>query len=241
MKERLATVAGLLAALLGPAALRAQGTFEGVVTMHFSVTGGASGPAEMKYYQKGSSVRSEMSLGGQSTASIVNSGTGESIVLMPATKQYMVMNLKQMAAQMPAGPQRARDLSTMSVKATGRRETIAGVPCEHYLFSDAANPGGPIDICGAAGMGFMGGGNGMSTLSTASIASATNPQLAALARRGFFPLKMTMSAPPGGSVSTWEVTRIERRALDTSLFTPPAGYTKITMPAMPGMPGMPKH
>ncbi len=236
MTHRFAPLAGLLVAALAPGLLHAQGTFEGVVTYRATMAGAP--PSEMKYFQKGPKMRQESTMGGRSSASIVNTATGETIVLMPEMKQYMVMNLNDIARQMPAAPQRAPDLSKMKVTATGRRETIAGVPCEHYLFADAASPGGgTTDICGAAGMGFMGAGKkGMGALpSTADLARATNPQLAALARRGFFPLKMTMTGPDG-STMTWQVVRIERRTLEAALFAPPAGYTKMTMPAMPGMP-----
>ncbi len=239
--RKVATMAALVAAALAPVGLRAQGTFEGVVTYRATMAGAPA--SEMKYYQKGSKMRQEATMGGRSSASIMNTASGETIVLMPEMKQYMVMNLNDMAKQMPPGAQRAPDLSKMKVTATGRRETIAGTPCEHYLFADASTPGaGTTDICGAAGMGFMGGANkGMGAMpSTAGFAGAANPQLAALARRGFFPLKMTTTGPDG-STMTWQVTRIERRALDASLFAPPAGWTRMTMPMMPGMPGMPKH
>lgn len=232
---RLATMAGLLATLLAPAGLNAQGTFEGIVTIRINVTGGAS--SEMKYYQKGPRIRQESTMSGQMGASILNGATGETIMLMPSMKQYMVVNLNDMARQMPMGPRQPPDLARMKVTATGRRETIAGVTCEHYLFSDAASGGGDTDICGAAGMGFMGsGGKGMGSMpSTAGLARASNPQLAALARRGFFPLKMTMTGPDGTTM-TWQATRIERRTLEASLFAPPAGWTKMSMPAMPAMP-----
>ncbi len=234
MTHRLAALAGLVVAALAPTILHAQGSFEGVITSRATMAGGT--PTEMKYYQKGPRMRQESTMGGQASASIVNTSTGETILLMPATRQYMVMNLNDMARQMPAGPQRPPDLSKMKVTATGRRETIAGVPCEHYLFSDATSSG-TTDICGAAGMGFMGSGSGgMGAIpSTTGFARASNPQLAALARRGFFPLKTTVTAPDG-STMTWQVTRIERRTLETSLFAPPAGWTRMSMPAMPAMP-----
>ncbi len=236
MTHRFAAMAGLVIAALSPALLHAQGSFEGVVTSRATMAGGPA--SEMKYYQKGAKVRQESSMGGQAAASIMNTATGETIVLMPAARQYMVMNLNDMARQMPPGAQRPPDLAKMKVTATGRRETIAGVPCEHYLFADAATPGaGTTDICAAAGMGFMGSGSkGMGSVpSTAGFARAADPQLVALARRGFFPLKMTMTGPNGAAM-TWQVTRIERRTLDAALFAPPAGYTKMSMPVMPGMP-----
>ncbi len=236
MTHRFAPLAGLALAALAPALLHAQGSFEGVVTYRATMAGAPA--SEMKYYQKGVKLRQEATMGGRSSVSIMNGATGETIVLMPEMKQYMVMNLNEMAKQMPMAPQRAPDLSQMKVTATGRRETIAGVPCEHYLFSDAATPGaGTSDVCGAAGMGFMGAGNkGMGAFpSTAGFARATHPQRAALARRGFFPLKMTVTGPDG-SAMTWQVVRIERRSLEAALFAPPAGYAKMAMPAMPGMP-----
>ncbi len=236
MTHRFAALAGLVLAALAPAMLRAQGSFEGVLTIRATMPGGMA--SEMKYYQKGAKIRQESAMGGQTSVSIMNGATGETIVVMPAARQYMIVNVNDMARQMPAGPQRPPDLSKMKVTATGRRETIAGAACEHYLFADAGTPaGGTTDICGAAGMGFMGAGNkGLGAMpSTAGLSRARNPQIAALARRGFFPLKMTMTGPDGGTM-TWQVIRIERRTLDAALFAPPAGFTKMTLPAMPGMP-----
>ena len=240
MTGKAVAMAAVALLVLGPGGVRAQGTFEGMVAYRINQPGG--GTSEMRYFQKGERIRHEMQAGPQTTATIFNGATGESMMLIPARKQYMVMNVNEMSKQMgPAAAARSgaqTDFSRMSVRSTGRRETIAGVVCEHVIFSDSR--GGSTDICGASGMGFMGAGKGMgSGPSTASLMGSKNPQMVALTRRGFFPLKMTMTGPNGSL--TWVVTKVDRRRLDDSLFGPPAGYTKFAMPTMPpGMPNLPQ-
>lgn len=235
MMRTAAVMGACLAVALAPAAVRAQGTFEGMVAYRMSQPGGGS--AEMRYFQKGSKVRQEIDMGGMTTVSIFDATTGESIMLIPGQKQYMAMNLKDMAKMGGAAAQAPpADFSRVKVTATGRRETIAGIACEHYVFaSGAAVSGQASDICGAAGMGFMGGGGqGAGALpATAGLAKATNAQLAALGRRGFFPLKMSAGGSAGGV--SMEATRVERRRLDASLFVPPSAYTKMMMPSLPPM------
>src|SRR5437899_12606492 len=91
--------------------------------------------------------------------------TGDMIAIMPEQKKYMVMNLRT-----TSGPMRklgdamgggrggkAPDFSKMKVTPTGQHETIAGIPCDHYLFQNTEDQDTqPIDMCGATGLGFMG-------------------------------------------------------------------------------------
>src|SRR6266581_826386 len=134
--KHLTIVAALVGALLGPRAA-AQGTFAGMVTYKVTSPEGK---------------------------------TGDMISLVPQRKQYFVMNLRQAAGVLGAmggGKQKeAPDFSKLKVTATGRRDTIAGIACEHFLFeSTEAKDHPPMDICGATGMGFMGsGGQGASLM-----------------------------------------------------------------------------
>ncbi len=232
----------LAATLVLPAA--AQGTFEGLVVGTMTTPDGKSMP--FRYYQLGSRIRQEYTIEQHTMSSIYDGTTGDMITIIPQQKKYMVMNLRQMsgAARQMAdamgggkhGGGESPDFSKMKVTATGRRETIAGIACEHYLFQNTETPNHkPMDMCGAQGMGFMGmaGEAGSSMMpSTIALLRSQNPELARIARQGFFPLKMTFSGEHGDAV--WTVTSIDRRRPDAALFQAPAGYTQLTIPGMAG-------
>ena len=235
----------VLAATFAAAAV-AQGTFEGLVVGAMTTPEGKSMP--FRYYQLGSRIRNEYGIEGHTMASIYDGTTGDMIMIMPQQKKYTVMNMRsasgtarQLAQGMSGqrgGADGAPDFSKMKVTATGRRETIAGISCEHYLFQNTEKPEAkPMDMCGATGMGFMGmaGEAGSMMPSTIALLRSQNPELARIARQGFFPLKMTFSGEHGDAV--WTATSIDRRRPDAALFQPPAGYSEMVIPRMPGLPG----
>ena len=232
------TVAGICAALWAiPAA--AQGTFEGVVTYNMQTQEGKNGT--LRYYESGGRTRQEFATGAQMMASITDHATGDMTLLLPARKQYMVINLKsamgpmaQMAQGMAGGPgaggRKAPDLSKLRVTATGH-ETVAGVECDDYHFA-GTDPSDhqTVDVCGAKGMGFLGQGYMMP--STATLLGSGHPELASLAHDGFFPLKVKVTN--GDRVTTLEATAVSRDKPDASLFAPPADYSKLSLPGMTG-------
>jgi hypothetical protein len=231
-----------VALLLGASSAAAQGTFEGMAVYKMTMTDGKSG--ELKFYQQGSRIRQEYAMEGHSFASIYDGATGDMIMLVPERKQYMVMNLKTTGDQMKglanalSGGDKSTDadLSKMKVTPTGLRETVAGVPCEHYLFAKADEPSaGQVDICGAKGLGFL-GLNEQTRLaipSTMALLRSQNPELAKLAQNGFYPLKLT-GRDKDGKKFNMEVTQLQRGHLDAALFSPPPGYTKLDMSGIAG-------
>lgn len=230
-------ITGTLLGVLRSNPAAAQGTFEGMVTYKISTPDGKT--AVIRYYQLGSRVRQEVQVEGQTASTITDGTTGEMTTIIPQRKQYMVMNLKQAAGALApmAGAMGKRqapvDYSKFKVTATGRRETIVGVSCEHYLFENTEQRSrGQTDICAAGGMGFMGSPYQAGALmpSTAAMLRANNPELARLMRRGFFPLKMTMTE--GGKQSVFEATAVDRHRPDAALFTPPPGYSRLEIPGM---------
>lgn len=219
----------------------AQGVFEGRITGKMTTPDGKV--VTFRMYQLGSRMRQEYLIEGHQTASIYDGTTGDAITLLPDQRKYMVMNLRQMGAAarrmagaMGGGRQgEAPDFTKMKVTATGQRETIAGMECEHYLFENTENHS-KIDMCGASGHGYMGvaGQSGSSMGSTIALMNAQNPELAKLARRGFLALKMTFFKDNGQPAGVWEVTEVDTHRPEAALFAPPAGYTKLEMPGLPG-------
>jgi hypothetical protein len=224
-----------------PASARAQGAFEGMAAGTMTMGDGKVIP--FRYYQSGGRTRQEYSYAGHAGATIFDGASGDMISIMPEQKKYMIMNLRTASGPMRrlgdamsgGGGGKAPDFSKMKVTPTGQHEVIAGVPCDHYLFQDAADTAkAAIDICGAAGFGFMGlaGQNNSLVPSTVALMSSQNPAMARLARRGFFPLRMTFPERAGGKAMVWVVTQIDRHRPAAALFQPPAGYTQMQIPGM---------
>ncbi len=211
--------------------------FEGEVTYRMVAPDGRI--SRFAYYQKGPRTREEIGDGETATVTILDGETGEATILIPSARQYMTLDFAQIGARFgamakslggpPTGPM---DLAAMEVTATGERETVAGVPCAHYRFQPA-DGSVVFDVCGAAGMGFLGTSAGaISPMPrTFALAASKRPELAAVARNGFFPLKIAMTGR--GQTMTMEATELGRRSLDGSLFAAPDGYTRLPMPGSP--------
>jgi len=171
---------------------------------------------EVQYLLRQGVMRMEMNRGEHAAVMIVDPTAKTSYMLMPQQRMYMVMPFTQGAG---ADPQRPAP----EVVRTGKKETIAGYECEHWLVKDTT---GDVDACVATGLGAfaMGGGPGRE----ASWSGVFREH------RGF-PLKVSKA----GTGTMMEVTKIEPKRLDASLFAPPADYKKMEMPA--GMPMAPRQ
>ncbi len=223
-----AAVLALLVTL--PAGVAAQ-AFEGRVTAQMSGNPNRP-PVEVVILTKGGKTRMESSMGGMPMAMLMDYQGGAITTLMPSQKMYMKMDLRQAAAQL-RGMSGATDTTPPKVTRTGRRETIAGVSCEHILF-ETAN-GTQTDVCAAKGMGFFGGGGSMGGGAAAGV-PADMHRLMRDFSDGFFPLKV--EGVKGTTRTTvLLVTKVEPQALDASLFEVPKDFTEMQMPG--GMPGMP--
>jgi hypothetical protein len=216
----LPAVAGVM-----PPVLAAQGSFEGI--LHYSMNAGGE-VVEPVYYVKGGKTRVEMNMGGQQAVMLLDTESGRSVVLMPAQKMYMAMDVGAMMRGQPRPEPQAADVK---FEATGRTETVAGITCEHYLATDQKE-GTEADMCLAKGMGFfmgmsapmggMGGGMG------ANLPPAAQEAAKSL-KDGAFLLKMELRK--GGKVeATMVATQVERKPLDSSLFSPPSDYREMKMP-----------
>ncbi len=214
------------------------GAFEGEITAKMSR---GLEPMEIRYASKGSRMRVEtqFSKGDPQTGAIVlmDISAGTQTMLMPQTKNYMTMNWGEMAEEM--GKEAGKDPSGdfPKVTSTGKTETIAGFTCQHWLIGDKQD----TDVCMAKGLGyFAGGGSGgildkLKDLAMREKIKAqldANPEFAKFVEGGAFPLKISQ-IENGQSKTIMEVTSVERKSLDDSLFTVPADYKKMEIPGMP--------
>ena len=219
--RRAASVAAtaVLAFVAPPAA--AQPAFEGVITMRMTAEGTPE-PMTMRYLVRQGRMRSEIDARGMSMATIIDPAKREAYVVMPGQRMYMVMPLDAADAEAARGV-----AVTPEITRTGRRETIAGHACEHYLVKVEQET---MDMCLATDMPAMAlAGGGMSGAARAGQAAWQR----ALGRQAGFPLKVTRVGATG---SVLEVTRIEATPLDAALFEVPAGYQRMQMPGMPRRP-----
>jgi hypothetical protein len=208
--RRLFALAIVLGAL-APALAAAQ-SFEGVVTAKIHADAGRE-PMEMHYMLRQGVLRMEMGRGEAGSVVIADSAKKTSYLLMPSRRMYMAMPVT-------AGP---AEQKSPEIVRTGRKEKIAGHECEHWLVKD---PSGDLDACVATGLG---------TFSTAASMGRESAWSGALREQQGFPLKVARASGP----TIMEVTKIESKRLDAALFTPPADYKKMEMPA--GMPTAPRQ
>jgi len=216
------------------------GAFEGEIT---SKTFIGDQTMETLYSIKGSRNRSETHFSQsaeqpgvmESSVTLMDVSSGTTTMLFPKTKTYMTMNWSEMAEEITEGAGKVSPIDLPKVTSTGKTETIAGVTCEHWLFDDKT------DICMAKGLGYFGGGGSggfldkLKNLALRDKFKAANPEFAKFVEGGAFPLKMT-TVEFGESKAVMEVTRVERKSLDDSLFTVPADYKKTEIPGMQGIP-----
>jgi hypothetical protein len=223
------------------AASSTAGAFEGAITAKLFAD---AQPMEMKYWIKGSRSRIETNLsrGGQEMGAILmDLSSGTQTMLIPQTKTYMTMNwggdgggLKEMAEKMG----KAADDQPLKATSTGKTETIADFTCEHWLMGERQE----TDVCLAKGLGYFGGGgqsggvfDKLKNLALRDKMKAqldANPEFAKFVEGGAFPLKISQ-IENGQAKTVMEVTSVERKPLDDSLFTVPPDYKKMEIPGMP--------
>jgi hypothetical protein len=167
----------------------------------------------INYLTKGGKIRYDMSAQGQQAGIVIDPAAQKMFIIMDAQKVYMEQNLSR-----PRPGREGRGTTRRDAQRTGRTETIAGYQCEHILTTD--DDGASVDSCVTTELGafrmFTGGGP-MQPPREAGWASGLGA--------GSFPLKVQK-----GEKVILEVTTIEPKSLEASLFTAPDGYQKFAMP-----------
>lgn len=205
--RRVALALGFIAA----STAGAQG-FEGVVTYAMG-TGGQS----FQYMAKGNKVRFESGDPRYAGAGMIIDGAAQTVtIMMPQQKMAMTRPIPQF---------NKTTMDTVRGKTTKvGSETVAGVPCDDYEGLDGKGEKTGT-VCIAHGMG------------TWMMAVQMNPMMQSMKEHisgfsqaisgGAFPLKFTKS---DGTVSMI-ATKVERKSMDDGLFTVPADYKTMQMPA----------
>jgi Domain of unknown function (DUF4412) len=200
--------------LLAGSPAAAQRPFEGVITMR--VGGDAvPQPMTMQYMVRNGALRSEVNTGGMQGVSLFDPAKGEMYIIMPARRMYMVMPVPAEADARAGGRE-------PQVTKTGRKETVAGHECEHWTVKADTLA---MDVCVASSLspvlGLQGGmGRGAGGASWTRL----------LPKNGGMALKVSRL---GDSRPLMEVTKVEAKSLDASLFALPDGYQRMQMPGGP--------
>ena len=216
--RRLAMIASfVLASTAG-----AQGTFEGTVTYQM---GTSTSGETMQYSAKGGKVRMDMASGRTPTGGMA------AIIDVTGMTMTVVMSQQHMYMTMPI-PQNTNVPDTARGKfvKTGS-EVVAGVPCDDYQGQDSKGQK-EMTFCLAHGMGTFAQYNMNNPMMRAWAAHVQG--ISGALSNGGFPLKVVKS----NGETTMLATKVERKPLDASLFSVPAGYTQMQMPA--GM-AQPQH
>ena len=200
--------------------LGAQRTFDGIVTYKMEMANGQ--PVETVFMTRGSKVRQETA--GSMNVVLYDYSTGAVTMLMPSQRQYATNNFRDLLRVAQRG-QTPPPNTTVTVRATGRHETIAGMRCEVYAVGDGRGEGG--DACVVTDQGHfmaMEGPAGMASMNEQSPGGG-DPRFAAFFRHfkdGALPLRITF-----GGKTVFLATRVERKALPDALFRAPPGYTQM--------------
>jgi hypothetical protein len=192
---------------------RARAQFEGTITMQPSSSANA-----MEYSIKGDRLRIDVNSGNTKMGSVYMLATnGKMQMVMPAMHMYMDPPVSTGQAAIDA-----RAKTKTSIKATGRMETIAGYQCEHYTITGGD---GQYDACLSKQLGtFMAP---MSPMGARGRGAASGDVLDMLGGNAF-PLKIQKV----GGETSFEVTKIEKKSLDDSMFSVPSDYRKVDLSAM---------
>lgn len=211
--------------------------FEGLITSKMTT---GSQQMEIKYAVKGSRTRIETQLaagGTQMGVVLMDFAAGSQTMLIPQMKSYTTMNwneeggVKNMVENMAGN-------ASFKATPTGKTETIAGHSCTHWILGEKQD----TDACLAKGLGYFGGGGDSGSVfdklrnialgDKTKAALQSNPEFLKFVEGGVFPLKLSV-IENGQPRTIMEVTTVERKTLDDSLFAIPSDFKKMEIPGMP--------
>ena len=208
-----------IAVLTSDLGAQAAGRFEGVIRFATIVEGTT---AEMVFISRGGKIRTEMNSQHTRMVMISDADAGEAIMVDDKSRTYQVFS---------AGGDDDKGEMPSVFTLTGARDRIAGYDCVYYHME--MSEGVKADVCAVAGIGvLMGGGSSRSWAPTSNVAKtlgARFPDFARAMREGFVPLKWKV-AMPDEPLMTTTATSVERKLVDASLVSVPAGYKRIDLP-----------
>jgi hypothetical protein len=215
MRSYLYIITSLLI-LLVTANTYSQGSFEGKVGYKINSDGETTA---MDYYIKDNFIKMDVGEASEGASMIFDTKESKMIVIMDEQQMYMEMpvNINQ---ELKSKEEKLKG----EFKQTGETKDILGYKCEQWIYKDEENE---IESWMTTELGsFVFMANPMS-------GGTDKPEWQTkLEQGGYFPLSVTVRESIDTPATTMEVTSIEKKSLDKSMFIPPADYQKLEMPGM---------
>jgi hypothetical protein len=200
--------------------------FEGQVTMNVT-TEHTAGPQRVDVRVRGDRVRYDLPPSSntqhQPLQAIVDMGSRTVTLVMPAQKQYSVIDFNKIppeekqAAEQKIGAETAN----WTASRTGATKSLAGHPCDQWeAVNTASNL--KVEACLAPGVRM--------DFDRILPASLFPKSWADRLRNGELPLSATVLDSAGKPTFNEQVTRIQTRPVADSELRPPAGYKKVELP-----------
>jgi hypothetical protein len=202
----------------------ALGAFEGDIAMRATEAGGT--PTDLRFAVKGGKIRVDVAARGQPLHLVYDPAGEHTLVCLDAQKMFIDVPPPSFSAH-PGGATDAPQVTR-----TGRHETIAGTDCEDWEIAE--KNGDHASACVAQGVAFFD--------FHANPMAPPSPQsgwIDALRSQGAFPLRVVTTDRTGRERARMEVTSLEKKTLDASLFAVPPDYRPLTIPHLGGAPGRP--
>jgi Domain of unknown function (DUF4412) len=207
--------------LLAFPGLARAGEFEGVI--HMTMKHADSQPGKMDWMIKGDKARIERSReDGRSQSMIVDATTKTMLMLFPDRKTYTEVNFSG-----ERGDKLGKFTENNEVERTGKQDTIAGYSCEIWRIREKDDHHLKSEVC--VGKGF-----GQTASFWVEPSKAQPSWVTELINTGGFGLRSIHYDRGGKESSCMEVTSIEKRVMEGSLFTAPADYKKMDAGLLPG-------
>jgi len=188
-----------------------QDKFEGKVTINVYDEGQTYA---MAYYVKGDKIRFDGTEEGQQGQVIIDQAAKQYMVIMPQQKMYMVMQMPDTKLNSEK-PGKTNDDGKF--EKTGETKEILGYTADKWTYTDGDDKG-EVWMTNEIG-GF--------SLFDNPMAEDKAGWQKDVETAGYFPLEVYENGK-----KVYEVTNIDKKALDESMFQPPAGFQKMDMPMM---------
>jgi hypothetical protein len=215
--------AGYLFTLLLPAAPTAcsrttpasLASFEGEISMHTDARGAAH---DMIVKTNGTKLRFDTTgPGGEPTHAVFDPATNKVQLFVDAQKRYLDLDFSAPSAAPSTDP------TTSTVTKSGKHRTVAGYDCEAWTVQDST--GKRSDVCIAQGIAFF---------DVSSLRPGGGRPASPLAKKfrdeKSFPLESIDYDAQGKELSHMQVTKIEKKKFDDSVFAIPPDYLQTELP-----------
>jgi hypothetical protein len=191
----------------------AQSNFEGKITFKIF---NENGSQTMDYFVKGDKIRFETQEAGGPGQIILDGSSKQVLIIMPNQKMYMVTKVPE--SKMKNGMSGAADKNATFTK-TGETKKILGYTAEKITYKDDEDQG---EAWVTRELGTF------KLLDNPMQTDENSPQWQKdFNAEGYFPLEVVENGK-----TVFEITGIDKKSLDNSMFEAPADYKKMEMPMM---------